>query len=69
MDLRLGELDLVIDEQMPRLQWKMGQVLEVSSDGDHVRDVKIKTASAKIFWRDRTMLVRPELDQVDEDIQ
>ena len=67
--MRPGELVLVVDEQMPRSQWKMGRVLEVSSDGEHVRDAKIKTASAKIFWRDRTKLVRLELDQVDEDIQ
>ena len=68
-DLRPGELVLVVDEQMPRSQWKMGRVLEVSSDGEHVRDAKIRTASAKVLWRDRTKLVRLELDQVDEDIQ
>ena len=37
-------------------------MVEVVKDGQHVRQVKIRTGEGKLLWRDRTKLVLLELD-------
>ena len=60
-DLKVDDVVLLVDEQCRRGDWRTGVITEV--DGcDVVRTVKVKIATGKIFERDRTKVVRLELD-------
>ena len=66
-DLKAGELVLIVDEQLARGHWRLARVVQVVKSSPHVRQVKVRTADAKVILRDRTKLVRLELD--DEEMQ
>ena len=59
--LIVGDVVLLVDEQCRRGDWRTGRIVEVDGD-DIVRSVKVKTADGKVFARDRTKVVRLELD-------
>ena len=63
-DLVVGDVVLLVDGQVRRNAWKLGRVTEVVGDGVHVRQVMVRTADRKEFLRDRTKVVRLELDPV-----
>ena len=52
---------LLVDEQCRRGDWHTGVITEVDG-GDVVRTVKVRTANGKEFLRDRSKVVRLELD-------
>ena len=60
-DLQVDDVVLLVDEQCRRGDWRTGVVTEVDG-GDAVRTVKVKLPSGKEFIRDRTKVVRLELD-------
>jgi len=67
-DIKPNELVLVVDEQMPRSTWKLARVVRADAEtDDHVRKALIRTSNGKQFLRDRTSLVRLELDETDEE--
>ena len=55
---------LLVDEQCRRGDWKTGRVVSVDGS-DVVRTVVVRTADGKTFSRDRTKVVRLELDRVE----
>ena len=57
----VNDVVLLVDEQCRRGDWRIGVITEVEG-GDVVRTVKVKTSSGKVFTRDRTKIVRMELD-------
>ena len=60
-NLKVGDVVLMVDEQIRRGDWRMAKV--VGTDGEEmVRTVTVKTAAGKEFLRDRTKVVRLELD-------
>ena len=60
-NLAVGDIVLLVDEQTRRGDWRTGVV--VSTDGaDLVRKVSVRTTGGKVFDRDRTRVVRLELD-------
>ena len=60
-NLEIGDVVLLVDEQRRRGDWRVGVV--ASTDGaDIVRSVSVKTSDGKVFSRDRTKVVRLELD-------
>ena len=64
-NLVIGDVVLLVDEQTRRGEWRTGVV--VATDGaELVRTVSVRTVGGKIFERDRTKLVRLELDPVRE---
>ena len=63
----MGELVLIVDEQLARGHWRLARVVQVVKSSPHVRQIKVRTADAKVILRDRTKLVRLELD--DEEMQ
>jgi len=66
-DVKPNELVLVVDEQMPRSTWKLARVVRAEAETDeHVRKALIRTSNGKQFLRDRTSLVRLELDDRSE---
>ena len=62
VDLVVGDVVLLVDEQVKRGSWKMGRIMDTSGSDGHVRGVSVRTADGKIFSRDRTKVVRLELD-------
>ena len=68
-DLRVNELVLIVNEQLPRSVWKMARVVQADAEVDeHVRKALVRLADGKVVLRDRTSLVRLELDgETDSD--
>ena len=61
-DLKNGDLIIMTDEQVYRVEWRLAPVIDAMSDGVHCRKAIVKTADGKVFKRDRTKLVLLELD-------
>ena len=64
-DIAVGDLVLLVDNQQQRAQWRMVKVVEATPTDNHVRKVTVRTADGKFHLKDRTRVVRLELD-VDE---
>ena len=60
-NLKVGDIVLMVDEQCRRGDWRTG-VVTATDGGELVRTVNIRTAGGKEFSRDRTKVVRLELD-------
>ena len=63
VDLKKGDVVLLVDETISRSEWKLGRVMDVLSSGPHVRKVNVRRADRKIVMKDRTKLVKMELDE------
>ena len=61
-DLKSGDVVILVDEAVSRSGWKLGRVVEVVDSGPHVRKVNVRKADRKIVLKDRTKVVRLELD-------
>ena len=63
-DLAVGNVVLMVDDNIKRSHWRTALVVEVDGvDGDgHVRTVTVRTPGGKLFARDRSKVVRLELD-------
>ena len=59
--LKVGDVVLMVDEQFRRSDWKTGVVV-ATDGGELVRLVDIRVPGGKVFSRDRTKVVRLELD-------
>ena len=60
-DLKIDDVVLLVDDQCRRGDWRTGVITEVDGD-DVVRTVVVKMANGKEFTRDRSKVVRLELD-------
>ena len=60
-NLEVGDIVLLVDEQCRRGDWRTG-VVTSTDGGELVRTVSVRTAGGKEFSRDRTKVVRLELD-------
>ena len=67
LNLYIGQIVLLVDEQEPRRGWRIARVIKIlSEDTNHVRRVLVTTADKKTFERHVTKLVPLELDHEDE---
>ena len=62
-NLAVGDLVILADECVDRGQWKLGRVVKTESSDDHVRRVEVLRSDAKIVLRDRTKIVKLEMDE------
>ena len=60
-NLKVGDVVLMVDEQIRRGDWRTARVVKVE-EGAVVRTVTVRTAAGKDFLRDRTKVVKLELD-------
>ena len=60
-NLSIGDVVLLVDEQCRRGDWRMGSIVATDED-ELVRTVSVRTTDGKVFLRDRTKIVRLELD-------
>ena len=61
-NLYIGQIVLIVDENAPRDQWKIGRIETIVPEGDRVRKVTVKTASGKSYERHITKLVALEME-------
>ncbi len=62
VNIKKDALVIIVDETLHRHQWSMGRVVEVEGSGAHVRRAQILRPDGKIVLKDRSKIVRLELD-------
>ena len=62
-DVAEGDLVLLVDEQAPRGEWRMGRIVRAEGSDDHVRKALVRRADGKVILRDRTKLVHLEVEE------
>ena len=61
-DLKEGDLVLLVDEAAHRNRWNLGRVEKIHQNGPHVRRVDVRRGDQKTVTRDRTKIVKLEMD-------
>ena len=61
-NLEKDDLVILVDETVERHRWKMGRIEKTFKSGPHVRRVEVKKADGKVVLRDRTKIVKLELE-------
>ena len=61
-DLKSGDVVILVDETVGRSRWEMGRVVDVVDSGTHVRKVNVRKKDKKVVIKDRTKVVKLELD-------
>ena len=64
-DLRVGQVVLLVDENVVRDQWRLGVIESVGGGENHVRTAEVRLANGKKFVRHCTKLVGLEMDSVN----
>ena len=62
-NLQIGQLVLLVDENMPRDQWRVGMINAVVSNSNLVRRVTVRLANGRILERHVNKVVGLELDE------
>ena len=62
-NLAVDDLVIIVNETVARHDWKMGRISKTFSSGPHVRRVEICSKNGKTVLRDRTKIVRLEMDE------
>ena len=58
----MDDLVLLVDESVPRGEWRLGRIVQVGGTDSHVRKALVKRADGKVVLRDRTKLVLLEVE-------
>ena len=61
-NLKKDDIVILVDETVERHRWRMGKVQKTFQSGPHVRRVEIKKGDGKVVLRDRTKVVKLELE-------
>ena len=61
-NLKKDDLVILVDETVERHRWKMGRIQKTFQSGPHVRRVEVKKGDGKVVLRDRTKIVKLELE-------
>ena len=61
-NLAVDDLVVIVDEAVPRHDWSLGRVVDVEGTSPHVRRAHVRRADGRIVTRDRTKIVRLEMD-------
>ena len=62
-NLKKDDLVIIVDDTTTRDSWKLGRIENVHNSGPHVRKVDVKRGDGKLVTRDRTKVVRLEMDE------
>ena len=61
-DFAVDDLVIIVDEAVPRHDWSLGRVVDVEGTSPHVRRVHVRRGDGRIVTRDRTKILRLEMD-------
>ena len=59
----MDDLVILVDDSSERNQWKMGRIVGTPTTDDHVRRVEVQRPDGKVVQRDRSKIVKLELDE------
>ena len=62
-DLKVDDIVVMVDDCVARNQWKLGRITVVNPSGNHARTIEVKRSDGKTFIRDRTSLVKLEIEE------
>ena len=62
-NLKINDFVILVEDGMHRNEWSLGRVKRTVQTDGHVRTVDVKRSDGKIVTRDRTKLVKLELDE------
>ena len=62
-NIAIDELVIITDETTHRSQWRLARVIAADASNGLVRKVSLRRADGKVIVKDRTKIVRLELDQ------
>ena len=62
VDMAVGDLVLLVDDNVRRGEWKTGRIIRVSGTQNHVRKAEVRRADGRVVTKDRTKLILLELD-------
>ena len=62
MNLKKDDIVIQVDETVERHKWKMGRICKTFQNGHHVRRVEVKKEDGRVVLRDRTKIVKLELE-------
>ena len=65
-DLAVNDVVILVDESIPRHSWKLARIIHVHTNGSHVRKATVKRSDGKILIKDRTKMVKLELDNINK---
>ena len=61
-NLKKGDLVILVDDGIERNSWRMGRIVDTIQSDEHVRHVQIRRGDGKILQRDRTKVVKLEME-------
>ena len=61
-NLKKDDVVILVDETVERHRWRMGRIQKTFQSGPHVRRVEIRKGDGKVVLRDRTKIVKLEMD-------
>ena len=61
-NLKKDDIVILVDETVERHRWKLGRIQKTFQSGPHVRRVEVRKGDGKVVLRDRTKIVKLELD-------
>ena len=62
-NLKKDDLVIIVDDTADRHDWRLGRIVSTIQSDGHVRQVAVKRGDGRIVHRDRTKLVKLELDE------
>ena len=62
MDMKVGDLMLLVDENTRRGEWRLGRIIRTEGTPSHARKAWLKRADGKEVLCDRSKLVHLELE-------
>ena len=62
IDMAVGDLVLLVDDNVRRGEWKTGRITAVSGTANHVRKAEVRRSDGRTVTKDRTKLILLELD-------
>ena len=60
--MAVGDLVLLVDDNVRRGEWKTGRITAVSGTANHVRKAEVRRSDGRTVTKDRTKLILLELD-------
>ena len=62
-NLAVDDVVIIVDQSLKRKLWDLGRIVGVDHAEEHVRKVQIRRADGSIITRDRTGVVKLELQE------
>ena len=62
-NLKVNDIVIIVEAGVHRNEWSLGRVLKTLQSDEHVRTVEVRRSDGKVLTRDRTKIVKLELEE------